>query len=60
MTDDMGFGVGLGELFQEGTHGGFLGLGAGVFGNAFFVETVGFEGEVEFDRCQRDRSVTST
>ena len=30
MAHDVGFGVCLGELFQEGTHGGFLSLGTGV------------------------------
>ena len=30
VAHDMGFGICLGKLFQEGTHGGFLGLGAGV------------------------------
>lgn len=39
MAHDMGFGICLGELFQEGTHGGFLSLGAGIFSATFRCQT---------------------
>lgn len=38
MTDDMSLGVGLGKLFQEGTHGGFLSLSTGIVSDTFFVQ----------------------
>jgi len=39
VAHDMGFGVCLGELFQEGTHGGLLSLGAGVIRSALRCQT---------------------
>jgi len=38
VAHDMGFWIGLSKLFQEGTHGGFLGLSAGVGRMALLIE----------------------
>ena len=39
MADDLGIGIVLLEVFQQEEDGGFLGLGAGVGGAAFLIET---------------------
>lgn len=39
MAHDMGFGIGLSKLFQKGTHGGFLSLGASVISASFRCKT---------------------
>jgi hypothetical protein len=39
VAHDMGFWIGLSKLFQEGTHGGFLSLGAGIISAAFGCQT---------------------
>ena len=39
MAHDMGFGISLSKLFQKGTHGGFLSLGASVISASFRCKT---------------------
>jgi hypothetical protein len=39
VAHDMGFWIGLSKLFQKGTHGGFLSLGAGIVSAAFGCQT---------------------